>query len=149
MTYNERNLPDAPWVREAEAYGMPDTTDAWERDDPDWGTICDLIEEWWTDELPDFVRDYIEGDGDLMVEVYEAGLLADYINPAVKMDDPDTEWNEVDRAFTEEWENDTLMTNIWYWLDNKHKRRIVRGLMAGADTNGLRELYNEEKGEEE
>ena len=35
MSIIDRTLPDAPWIREAELYGLPDTDDAWDRDNPD------------------------------------------------------------------------------------------------------------------
>lgn len=146
--YND--LPDAPWIREAELLGMPPyDDDPWDRDCPGWKDIRDLIEEWQDDKIPGYTRDYIEGDGDLMMEVYEAGLLADYIDPAARMDDPDDEWREVDRVFSVQWQNNDLMTDIWYWLPDKRKKDLIEWLMSNPDLHGIRDLYDEKNGWEE
>lgn len=141
MSILDRALPDAPWIRDAEQWGIPDTTDPWDRDNPDWATLADLISDWWSDRIPDLVRSYLEGDGDLMVDIFEAGLLADWINPALKLDDPDEEWLEVDRVFDQQWNNDSLMMEIWDWLPDSHMERLITSLMHNDPA--LRDLYNE------
>ena len=140
MSIIDRTLPDAPWIREAELYGLPDTDDAWDRDNPDWATLADLISDWWSERIPDLVRDYLQYDGDLMCEIFEAGLLADWVNPAVRMDDPDEEWHEVDRIFDCQWNNDSLMMEIWDWLPDSHMEKLIKDL---RNDNDLRKLYNE------
>ena len=140
MSIIDRTLPDAPWIREAELCGLPDTTDPWERDNPDWTILADLISDWWGDRIPDLVRDYLQYDGDLMVDIFEAGLLADWVNPAVRMDDPDEEWHEVDRIFDCQWNNDSLMIEIWDWLPDSHMEKLITSLRNDKD---LRNLYNE------
>ncbi len=131
-------LPDAPWIRDAE---LPDATDPWERDNPDWTILADLISDWWGDKIPDLVRDYLQYDGDLMVDIFEAGLLADWVNPAVRTDDPDEEWHEVDRIFDQQWSNDSLMMEIWDWLPDSHMEKLIKSLMR--NDKDLRNLYNE------
>lgn len=125
-------------------YGTDDGEEPWERDDPKWEDIAALVDTQSWDWICGTVRDYIDGDGDIMMAIYEAGLLAEYINPAVKMDDPDTEWHEVDRVMEAQWNNDELMKAIYKWLPDEHFQKMCEALLRAADTNGIRELYNKE-----
>lgn len=125
-------------------YGTDDGEEPWERDNPEWGEIADLVDAQSWEWICDTVRDYLEGDGDLMVEVYEAGLLADYIDPGARMDDPDDEWNEIDRVFSVQWQNNDLMKAIYIWLPEEHLKKMCEELLKRADFNGIRDLYNKE-----
>lgn len=117
----------------------------WETDEPEWADIMDLIDvRYDRKEIAALVRDYIEGDGDIMVEIFEAGLLKDYVDPSLNLDDPDDEWREVDRIFCEQWDNDDLFVQIYIWLPEKHMKAIGERLIDSADHNGIRELYNKE-----
>ena len=125
-------------------YYGPETEEPWERDNPDWQDIAELVDEQSWDWTSDAIREYIEGDGDIMMEIYEAGLLAQYINPAANMEDPDDEWAEVDRVMTTQWNNNELMNAIYLWLPEEHQRKMCEQLLKAADSNGIREIYNKQ-----
>lgn len=117
----------------------------WETNNPDWSDIMDLIDtkyDW--KELAALVRDYVEGDGDIMEEVYRAGLLDKYISPEDEWmrKDPDDEWALVQKVFDAEWNQDRLFEEIYTWLPETHVKVIGERLIASADHNGIRELYN-------
>ena len=137
---------EAHWDREWERLNAPD---AWEHDSPDWMDVMEIIDARYSvHEIADLVRDLLEGDGDRMLAIYRAGLLDEYIDPAKQMKDPDEEWDEVDRVFTEQWDNDTLMLDIWDMDDIVEA--ICEPIRRRADMDGfdrVRELYNESRRE--
>ena len=122
--------------------------DAWDRDDPDWGTIYEIISDWYTArEIGNFVRDYIEGDGDLIYEIFRAGLLDGYVPPEAKIGikDPDKEWDVVDGTFERYWQDDELMVTIWEEYEPVAKGicdRIKDKIYYGYGYDDIRGIYN-------
>ena len=120
-----------------------DVPDWWERDNPDWRDIADLLDGQGWEYICDTIRDYIDGDGDIMMEIWEAGLLDSYIHPSHPMNDPDECWQVVDRTMDEHWADNDLMKAIYLWLPEEHVKEMCERLIQHADTNGIRDLYNE------
>lgn len=118
----------------------------WELDSPDWSDIAQMIDAYKWPDICNLVRDYIEGDGDLMTEIYEAGLLDKYIAPEDewKRKDPDTAWELIDYTFDQQWEKDDLFKEIYLWLPENHIKKMCEHLLERADDNGIRDEYNKE-----
>lgn len=134
-------------------YNTPDydeTPDAWERDFPDWNTVYNFVTDYMEDDIPGFVRDFIESDGDLWVEACESGVLDDYGAASwTYPKDPDKVWEIVEPFMESHWENDEMMLAIWKWMPNASMGNLVKGLMRNADNNGIRRKYNERMGTHE
>lgn len=117
--------------------------DAWDYYDPDWSEVYDIVDGYDPEEIADLVRDHLDGNGDLQVELYEAGLLAAYVNPALQMKDPDEVWDEVDRIFAAHWDDDDFMVALW---DSELVYKpICEALKKNADDDGyndIRERFN-------
>ncbi len=157
MLWNFNSMTDAQIDRAAERYydRLLDRyyggEDAWEHYEPDWTEVCDIVNDFDPEEVAQYVRDFLDGDGDLMTEVYRAGLLAQYIHPEEEnTKDPDDEWAMIDRVFEREWQNDDLMNSIW---DNHEpvRKGVCERLKERADMDGtddIRERYNKQKADE-
>jgi hypothetical protein len=130
-------------------YGTPDyddSPDAWERDSPDWNTVYNFISEYMEDDIPGFVRDHIESDGDLWVEACESGVLDAYGAASwTYPKDPDKVWEIVEPFMESHWEDDEMMLEIWKWMPDASMEPLIKWLMRNADSNGIREKYNEQK----
>lgn len=128
----------ARWEAEMEA------PDAWEILKPDWQDIADFIDGYKPADICGFVRDYTEGDGDFMDEVYKAGLLDPYIAPEDewKRKDPDDAWRLVDATFEAQWYNDDLFMAIYKWMPENHLQIMAQRLLDNADDNCIRDEYN-------
>lgn len=121
--------------------------DAWDMNLPEWEEILDLIQNWLTDEIPEYVRGYLEYDGDLQVDAYESGILERFgANLRTLPKDPDDVWTVVDKFFDTRWGDDSLMLAIWEWLPAEHRQKLVEGLIEDADSNGIREEYDRREG---
>lgn len=122
--------------------------DPWDTDEPGWQEIADLVDCEDTEIIAGYLRDWMEGDGDLYDEAYRAGAIDEYIHPEdrVGTDDPDREWQMVDSVFNREWNNDDFMKAIYIWLPENHLKAMCEWLMDRADSNGIRDLYNKDKG---
>ena len=108
-------------------------------------TFMDLVDvKYDLQDIAALVRDYVEGDGDIMEEVYRAGLLDKYIAPedGWMRKDPDDEWKLIEKVFDAEWDKDRLFEDIYKWLPAKHMRAIGKRLIENADYNGIRDMYN-------
>lgn len=117
--------------------------DAWDRDDPDWADVADLVEGHYTDhEIADLIREYVDGDADECIRLYRAGYISEYITPGLNLKDPDDEWAEVDRVFTEMWDDDEFFLSMWG--DSDLTEGICEGLISRADDNGIRELWDDD-----
>ena len=118
----------------------------WDIDPPDWSDIMDMVDGMKWPEIIGIVKDYVEGDGDIMTEIFNAGVLDRFIAPEdrVGIKDPDREWAVIDRVFDDEWENDELWKEIYLWLPEEHLKKIGEHLIARADYNGIRDQYNED-----
>lgn len=114
----------------------------WERDNPQWGEIADLVDVQSWEWICDTVRDFMEGDGDLLMEIHDAGLLAQYERPERLRMDADTCWDEICRAMDAHLSDNDLIKEIYKWLPEKHLQRMCEALRKAADTNGIRDLYN-------
>ena len=118
----------------------------WEINSPDWEDIACMVDckDW--KEIISLVRDYVEGDGDLMEEIYKASLLDAYIAPEDEWmrKDPDDEWTLIDRTFGEQWDNDDLFRAIYLWMPKDHHKAMCERLMNNADNNGFRDQYNKD-----
>lgn len=125
--------------------------DAWDHYGPDWKEVQDILSDYDDEQIADLVRDAIEGDGDLMVEISNAGLLDGYIAPEDKwkLKDPDDQWPLVDEIFQKQWENNDLMVTIWEKFD-KVAELVSKRAWEDADNdydNDIRQKYNESKEE--
>lgn len=131
------------WDRVWEEMNAPD---AWEHYEPGWDVICDYISTYYTPEqVADLVRDYLDGREEEMLRVYETGILADYITPALQMKDPDEVWAEINRVFTESWENNDLFLHIWEH-DDPTVTAICEDLLDAVNEgrmDKIREWYND------
>jgi hypothetical protein len=119
--------------------------DAWEHYEPGWDVICDYISTYYEPaQIADLVRDYLDGREEEMLRVYETGILSDYINPALQMKDPDEVLAEINRVFTESWENDDLFIHIWEH-DDSTVTAICEDLLDAVNDgrmDKIREWYN-------
>ena len=134
---------EAHWDRVWERMNEPD---AWEHDDPDWTDIEDIVSNYWQPgDIANAVRDYIEDNPDLLSDVSMVAALDGYIAPEDRwmLKDPDTAYRLVDGIIDAEWHNDDLMRVVWAWLPDDHREKLVTGLMQDADSNGLRDKYND------
>ena len=133
--------------RMLEAYQGED--DPWITNDPTWEDVFGIVCDWYTDEaLANLVKDYIEGDGDLMVAIYDAGLLKGYIPPEceARMKDPDNKWDIVNETFERYWDDIDLMIRIWEGYEPVCKG-VCEKLLDAVDegrANDIRERYNEQ-----
>lgn len=119
--------------------------DAWDSLRHDWTDVCDLIDECRDDHyIAGLVRDYMEGDGDLMWRCYEDGLLAQYINPMLKMKDADEAWNEVCRVFDAHWDEDGFWKPLWEqeYIHKPICEMIHQRIENGYGYDDIREAYN-------
>ena len=123
--------------------------DPWEANDPGWEDVFGIVCDWYTDEaLANLVKDYIEGDGDLMVAIYDAGLLKGYIPPEceARMKDPDNKWDIVNETFERYWDDIDLMIRIWEGYEPVCKG-VCEKLLDAVDegrADDIRERYNEQ-----
>ena len=122
-------------------YGQ-EQDEPWERDDPQWREIADLVDEQSWEWICDTVRDFMDGDGDLLMEIHDAGLLAQYERPERLRMDADTCWDEICRAMDAHLKDNELIKAIYKWLPEKHLQRMCEALRKAADSNGIRDLYN-------
>lgn len=119
--------------------------DAWDSLRHDWTDVCDLIDECRDDHyIAGLVRDYMEGDGDLMWRCYEDGLLDEYINPQLQMKDADEAWNEVCRVFDAHWDEDGFWKPLWEqeYIYKPVCKMIHQRIENGYGYDDLREAYN-------
>jgi hypothetical protein len=120
--------------------------DAWDRDDPDANCVYEIITDTAEDKIPDLVREYYEGDGDMMVDAFRNGWINAYVSPEDRIgtDDPDTEWKLVDRIFTEHWDDDDFMETLW-----EHDCMAICGRIQGrvrfGEYEDIRGAYNESR----
>ena len=140
-------IAEAHYDRLWERYWGTDEPDAWDTDNPDWREIADLVDGFDWKEICGLIRDFIEGDGDLMVEAERAGALDAFIAPEDrgKLKDPDTEWEIVDAVFEREWDNDEIMKAVYLWLPDVYLATMCERLIRDADTNGIRDKYNDSR----
>jgi len=127
-----------------------DCEDAWDHDDPDWTWVDDYYassdSEKINAEIADLVRDYIEyGNDD--ERLYKAGLLDRYIHPEERIgtDDPDREWEMIDKVITREWDNNEFMLHIWE-NDETTRKAICEKIKAQVDDGDypeIRKHYND------
>lgn len=142
-------IAEAHYDRLWEQYWGTGEEDAWDTDNPGWQDIADLVDSFSWPEICDIVRDFIEGDGDLMAAVCEAGALDPFILPEERwmLKDPDTAWTLADRVFGREWENNALMQAVYLWMPDDQLRQMAERLMERADENGIRDKYNDSRRE--
>lgn len=122
----------------------------WETNDPGWEDIADMVDSMGWPNICEIVRNYIDGDGDLMLEACDGGALDDFIAPEDrgKLKDPDTKWALVDSIFEKEWDKDEIFKAVYRWLPDKHLQKLCENLLKNADSNGIRERYNEDHRED-
>lgn len=123
--------------------------DAWEHNNPDYKEVQDILADYDEDKLAEYVREEIEGNGDLMVEICNEGLLEEFIAPEDKwkLKDPDDQFELVDDIFEKQWQNNELMITIWERSD-KVCEGICKRLWerANEDYNDeIRQKYNKSK----
>lgn len=128
-------------------YGQSE--DAWDHYGPGVDDVQDIIAGYDDEKVANLVRDAIEGDGDLMMEICNAGLLDDFIPPEEKWreKDPDALWPLVDAIFQREWANNDLMVTLWEQSD-KVCQLVSKRAWEDADSdydNEIRKEYNESK----
>jgi hypothetical protein len=118
----------------------------WELADPGWEDIANMIEGFDWKRICKLTRDYVDGDGDLMTEAYNAGVLDNFIRPEENWmrKDPDDTWTLIDTVFEREWDKDALFKEIYKWLPENHVKTLCERLIKRADYNGIREEYNEQ-----
>lgn len=118
--------------------------DPWERDNPDWNTVYNFIDEYMADDIPGLVRDYIDGEGDIWCEAVESGVLDDYGAASWTLPkDPDKVWAIVEPFMNAHWEDDSMMLTLWHWMPNAYMKKLVGLLIRNSDINGIRQKYNE------
>jgi hypothetical protein len=137
---------EAHWDRVWERMNAPD---AWDHDDPDWQDIADLVDGKSPAAIAEIVRDYIEANPDMMTEAAGAGVLDDYIHPEDRwmLKDPDDAWRLVDGILDREWSDDGLFMDVYKWMPETHLQAMIERLMRDADSNGIREDYNDSRRE--
>ena len=140
-------IAEAHFDRLWDLYWGTDEEDAWDHDNPGWEDIADLVDSFSWPEICDIVRDFIEGDGDLMTAVCMAGGADPFILPEERwmLKDPDTAWTLADRVFDREWENNALMQAVYLWMPEDQLRQMAERLMERADENGIRDKYNDSR----
>lgn len=138
-------IAEAHYDRLWELYWGTDEPDAWDTENPGWREIAELVDGFGWKDICGLIRDFIEGDGDLMVEAERAGALDAFIRPEERgrLKDPDDEWDVVDAVFDREWDNDEIMKAVYLWLPDVYLATMCERLIRDADTNGLRDKYND------
>ena len=123
-------------------YGTDEREEPWEHDAPDVGEILDLVDAQSWDWICDAVRVYIDGDADLLMAIYDAGLLDQWLRPERTHGDPEECWDEICRVMDQHANDDDLMRQIYKWMSEEQLYQMGEWLLGSADTNGIRELYN-------
>ncbi len=127
------------------------TPDAWERNDPDWGEVEELVATRCSDhEIAAMIRDEVEKlDGDELCAIAESGLWNDFIPPEDrwKMKDPDDEWTLVDNLVDNHWHDDAFFLALWIESD-KLTEAACKTLKKHIDKDyydRLRTAYNDDR----
>ena len=129
-------------------YGTGDEEEPWERDDPDWAEVADIIDGSGWHAIADYVRDYINGDGDVMLEIIQSGVLDFAIMPEERwmLKDPDDALDLADSIISRAWDSDWLMDVIYLWMPDEHTQRMAEEVKKDADRRDdhpIREWYND------